>query len=389
MQALNHNQQLKQQAYLVALKKQQSIASGSALWPSIDASLNANRRKDTLPSRYSNNSSLGLDLRYELDIWGKLSANQRQANLSYLAEQARFAEAKQQLEADVAVQWYLVAEAQQLLALYQRRVDNSQQNLATIASGYRRGLTSALDVYLSRNELNTESARVAQQHDLHLQRLRQLERLLGGYPAGALVVKAALPLPEEPVEAGFPAQLVSRKPALQASWYRLLATDAGLAYAHKQRFPSINLTASLSDNGANITDLLSGAPLAWSLLGSLSAPIFNGGRLEANEEQARLVVKQSEQAYLDDLYNAFASVENALSAEQSLQQRYQLMLKAEENALAAQSLSFEQYQKGLVNYTTVLDAQKRSYDAQSTVIQLKQQLLANRIQLHLALGVKK
>ncbi len=63
-----------------------------------------------------------------------------------------------------------------------------------------------------------------------------------------------------------------------------------------------------------------------------------------------------------------------------------MMIKAQENAIAAETLSFEQYQSGLVEYTTVLDAQSRSYDAQSTVIQIKNQLIANRINLHIALG---
>ncbi len=63
-----------------------------------------------------------------------------------------------------------------------------------------------------------------------------------------------------------------------------------------------------------------------------------------------------------------------------------MMIKAQENAIAAETLSFEQYQSGLVAYTTVLDAQSRSYDAQSTVIQIKNQLIANRINLHIALG---
>jgi len=39
-----------------------------------------------------------------------------------------------------------------------------------------------------------------------------------------------------------------------------------------------------------------------------------------------------------------------------------------------------------VTYTTVLDAQDRSFDAQSSLIEIKNQLIANRINLHVALG---
>jgi len=159
-----------------------------------------------------------------------------------------------------------------------------------------------------------------------------------------------------------------------------------LAYAHKQRFPSIVLSGSVGDSTADIGDLLSGSSLAWSLLGSVSAPIFNAGRLKANEEKARIELKQGEQLYLDTLYNAFSDVENAITTEQSLKHSYNTMLAAQKNAQVASTLSFEQYQSGLVSYTTVLDAQNRSFEAQTTLIKIKNQLIENRINLHFSLG---
>ena len=131
--------------------------------------------------------------------------------------------------------------------------------------------------------------------------------------------------------------------------------------------------------------MLSG-PTGWSLLGSLTSPLFDGGRLAALEEQARLSLRQQELQYLQQVYDAFVEVENALTAERTLKQRYTVMLEAQKNALAAQTLSFEQYRNGLVSYTTVLDAQSRAFDAQSTLIQIKSELLTNRVRLHVALG---
>jgi outer membrane protein TolC len=279
-----------------------------------------------------------------------------------------------------------VIEAEKLLALYRSRVENSQQNLAIIEANYSSGLTPALDVYLTRNDLNNELTRVSEQETVKIKLIRQLERLIGEYPKGELLVNANLPLLTNDIPVGLPSELVSRKPALQASWYQLLSQNAALAYAHKQRFPSIVLSGSLGDANADIGDLLSGSSLAWSLLGNVSAPIFNAGRLKANEEKARLALKQGEQLYLDTLYGAFSDVENAITTEKSLKQRYYTMLAAQVNAKIAATLSFEQYQSGLVSYTTVLEAQKRSFEAQTTLIKIKNQLIANRINLHFSLG---
>ncbi len=384
--ALGNNQQLKIQAYNVEIQKQQLIMSGSNLWPSLDLSLQSGRSKNNQLGTLNDSNTINLNISYELDIWGKLSAAEQEANLNFLAQQASFEQNKQQLVVDVVTTWFAVIEANKLLALYQERVENSLQNLAIIEANYASGLSKALDVYLARNQLNSERTRVSDQQSNQIRLTRNLERLIGKYPKGLLSVTAQLPLLTSDIPLGLPSELVSRKPSLIASWYQLLAKDAGLAYAHKQRFPSLSLTASVGDSANNIEDLLSTSSLAWSLFGNLSAPIFNGGRLAANEEKARLALKQGEQQYLDTLYNAFTDVENAITAEKNLKSSYQSMLAAQENAKVAATLSFEEYQNGLVNYTTVLDAQTRSFDAQSTLIKIKNQLIANRIKLHLALG---
>ena len=273
-----------------------------------------------------------------------------------------------------------------MVELYQSRADNTQQNLDIIESGYRQGLSNALDVYLTRNEVNNELARTSQQQVVYSESVRRLEVLVGQYPKGALEVLEKLPLLKSDIPQGLPSDLITRKPELRASWYQVLAQDSALAYAHKQRFPSISLTASVDNSTDELSDLLSLSSVGWSLLGNVSAPIFNAGKLKANEEQARLQLRQTEQSYLDTLYQALSEVENAVAEESSLKSRYQIMLTAEENAIAAQTLSFENYLSGLVDYTTVLDSQSRSFDAQATVIQIKNQLIANRVNLLIALG---
>ncbi|ALO36127.1 RND transporter [Colwellia sp. MT41] len=384
--ALAANHQLAMQAYALEIAEQQLIVSGSQLWPELDLAFSSGRYKDNQSASYTNSNSVNLNLTYELDIWGKLSAAEQVSNYNYLAQKATFEQYKQQLVVNVVTTWFQVIEADKLLTLYRRRVANSQQNLAIIEAGYNSGLTAALDVYLTRNDLNNELTRVSEQATTKTKLIRQLERLIGEYPKGELIVNANLPLLTNDIPVGLPSALISRKPALKASWYQLLSQDASLAYAHKQRFPSIVLSGSVGDATTDIGDLLSGSSLAWSLLGSVTAPIFNAGRLQAKEEQARIELRQGEQLYLDTLYDAFSEVENAITTEKSLKLSYYTMLAAQENAKIAATLSFEQYQSGLVSYTTVLDAQKRSFEAQTTLIKIKYRLIANRINLHLSLG---
>lgn len=384
--ALANNQSLLQQAYEVDIKQQQLEAAGALLWPSLDLSANTGRHHNNRPVSYSNSNSVSLDAAYEIDLWGKLSASKREASLSYLVQKAQYEQARQHLVANVVSAWFNVITQQKLLALFKQRVTLAERDVDIIESGYRQGLNQALDVYLTRNELNNERSRVASQTAEHLKSMRTLERLLGDYPSAELSVSAELPLLKQSIPLGLPSELITRKPGLLANWYQLLASDAALAYAHKQRFPSLRLTASLGDSSNDFDDLFSPSRLAWSLVGGITAPLFQGGRLKANENAAKFTVKRDEQRYLQQLFDAFSDVENAISQEQALMSRYQSTIKAEENAQTAEQLAFEQYQNGLVSYTTVLDAQNRSFEAQSSVIEIKNQLIRNRIALHIALG---
>ena len=295
--ALANNIALKQQALAVDIKQQQLVMAGANLWPSLDLSFSASRAKNSVGT-ISDNNSLELGLSYELDLWGKLSDADQEANLLLLAQKANYQQAQQALVAEVVTSWFSVIEAKLLTQLYQQRADKTQQNLDIIESGYRQGLNAALDVYLTRNEMNSELARTSAQHTVYLNAVRKLELLVGQYPSAAIEVVEDLPLLNTDIPIGLPSDLISRKPDIVASWYEVLAQDANLAFTHKQRFPSIKLTANTGNSSEDLSDLLSVDSLAWSLVGGISAPLFNAGKLKASEQQARLVLRQKEQVYL-------------------------------------------------------------------------------------------
>ena len=214
--ALAANHQFAMQTYSLEIAEQQLIVSGSQLWPELDLAFSSSRNKsnqaDSGSNSYSNGTSVNLNLRYEVDIWGKLSDADRMSNYNYLAQKATFEQYKQQLVVNVLTTWFRVIEAEKLLSLYRSRVENSQQNLAIIEAGYNSGLTAALDVYLTRNDLNNELTRVSEQETEKTKLIRQLERLIGEYPKGELLVNANLPLLTNDIPVGLPSELISRKP---------------------------------------------------------------------------------------------------------------------------------------------------------------------------------
>jgi len=380
-EALQRNPALAAVRQQLLAAEQQVRITGAGRYPQLDLTLRADRDEGS-----QRVDGLNLSLGWNLDLWGKLSADQQRAELTRAAAEAAFEEQRQALAASLAQNWFALQEARMLLELYTRRRDNLQDNLEIIESGYRQGLNEALDLYLARNNLHAEAAKVAQQQQTLNELQRELERQLGRYPSALLTTTERLPLIKTEIPVGQPADILRRRPDLQQQWLELLAADAELASAHRDRFPSLSLNAGYGGSSDALSDLLSAGNLGWSLGASLVQSLFDAGRKAAVQEQALAQRREQEQRWLDALFTAFAEVENALSARQQLQERYRLYLQAETNALNAESLAFEQYRNGLESYTTVLEAQRRSLDAQISVINLRRQLLDNRIELHRALG---
>ncbi|MGB3596293.1 MAG: TolC family protein, partial [Pseudomonas neustonica] len=125
----------------------------------------------------------------------------------------------------------------------------------------------------------------------------------------------------------------------------------------------------------------------WSLLGQLTAPLYQGGQLRAAADIAELTTAQSYQAYRETLVTAVTEVENALGQERSLAQQQAHV----ETALARQQNNLTQYQERYRNGTaTVLElliVQQQTYNLEAQLDTIIYNRLANRITLGLALGL--
>ena len=385
-EALADNWELAQQQARVESARQGVILSRAERLPGLNLGLGAERGRPSAGAAITDRHDVSLALGVKVDLWERLSAAQRNAVLRLQAEEARYAQLRRQVAAEVATAAFEASAAQRLLALFQQRLASLQTSLEVIESRYRRGLNEALDVYLAQTTVEQERANIANQTQLAAEAAARLQLVLADYPDGKLEMDAALPVLKLPVPAGLPAELLTRRADLQLAWLQLLAADAALAAAHRNRFPSLNLAASLRNAGTRLDDILAQGELTWAISGSLAQPLFQGGRLRALEAQAQQRVLELEQGYLQAVFRALAEVENELSRLHSLQDRHSAFQQAQVNAEAALDIAADQYLRGLVDYTKVLEAQRRAFDAQTSVIQLRARLLQSRVALQLALG---
>ena len=156
--------------------------------------------------------------------------------------------------------------------------------------------------------------------------------------------------------------------------------------AYKALLPSLSLTASITNSNTNLHDALFGSN-AWHLLGQLSAPLFNAGKLTSEVEIAKLTAEKSYWGFQETLLMAVNEVDNAIAQEHALAQRLVLTKSALASAKRSEITYTSRYRQGTVSLIDLSNIQQQTFSLQTQVTQLKYEKLNNRISLGLALGL--
>ncbi len=385
-EAQEHNKDLQAAAANVdralALAKQ----AGAALGPTVNLSAGGARSGVASSSAQSDTLSVGLDVAWEADLWGRLRAGRRGAVASAEAAAADFRSAQHSLAAAVARGYFLAIEAGLQTEVTKDTVEALEETLRIVNLRYEEGMVSAQDLALVRSDLATAREGLAAVEGSRRDALRALELLLGRYPAAELDVERDLPpLPPAP-PAGLPSDILERRPDLVAAERRVAASFDAVDQARAARLPTLQLTGSLGGSSSALSSLLDPANVAWRLGTSLLAPLFDGGRRRAQVEISTAEQEQALAAYGQAALQAFSDVESNLDLGGVLNRRRAELEVAAENAQEAYRIAELRYKEGESDLLDVLSVRQRVFAAESNLVSVKRQLLDQRVSLHLALG---
>ena len=396
--ALTFNHDLRAAAARVSAAEAEARIAGAALMPSLDLSLNRGRQRQNfvglpIPGRegsvlsttYSS-AGVSLGVGWEPDVWGRIKAGKLVAVAATQARQADLVGARLSLTGQVAKAWFAAIEAQRQAGLARASLLSYETSAERVRARFQRGLRPSLDLRLALTEIQRGEALLQQRQEQSRRAVRQLEILLGDYPKGEHALAEDLPRVPEAVPAGLPSELVHRRPDLVSAERELLAADARIRQSKAELRPRFSLTTAAGTASSSLTDLLDGNFLAWSLLGGLTQPIYQRGRLKAavkrDEARAREVALRYEGAML----RAYAEVESALAAESLLAGREKALEAATKQSLGARDEAERRYRAGLAGIITVLSSQRTALDSESQLLTVRRLRLDNRVDLHLALG---
>jgi len=341
-----------------------------------------------LPNRrvYINNYSLGAQISWELDIWGRLTDETRAAYKEAKASLAEFQGARLSIAGAVTQTWFGLIEARQQRELAERDVAARESNLRVTERRYERGVASSLDVRLSRSALGSSQANLAFRQRNEKEASRRLEVLLGRYPAAEIAAVESLPELPALAGAGAPGDILARRPDLIAAEARMEANGLRARAARKALLPRLTLSSQIGTSGPDLSDLIDPERLAGNIAAGIFQPLFQGGRMRANAKRQRAVAEASLLSYAQTALQAYEEAENALDAETFLAASESALKLAFEEAAAAEELTERRYASGTATIFDLLNAQTRRISSESSYIQAQRQRVANRVALYLAIG---
>jgi multidrug efflux system outer membrane protein len=387
-EAIANNLDLRESAAQVEAARQNVIVVGSKLKPHVDVTIGGatTRSSDAASSnQYQSTTEYGV-FSWEIDVWGRIRSQRAAAQENYEAIAMDYAFARQSLAATTARSWYLAIETRKLVALAQQTVDIYTRLLELVRIRRAAGKVADLDLAEASYELNEAQNQLIVMQGLYSEALRTLEVLVGHYPSAELAVAADyVPLPPL-VSSGLPSSLLERRPDIVAAEHQVFSAFRNQEAARLALLPSFSFDLEGGRQGDQLLSVLGLNPwLMHSAVGML-VPIYQGGALQA---QVRIATSQEDKAvahFGGVALRAFDEVEVELTNERLLAERLPHTVGAVLEHTDAVRIAGLRYRAGSIDLLSVLQLQERQIQSQADLIKLQNTQLANRINLHLALG---
>lgn len=304
---------------------------------------------------------------WELDLFGgrRRAVEAAEADLAALVEERRAVLVA--VLGDVAANYVELRGQQQLAAIGRRNADAARATLELTRVRSDAGLATTLDVARAEAQLHTTESYVPEAERAARQAIHRLSLLLGSEPgalAAELTATAPIPVPPSRIDAGLPAELMTRRPDVRRAEREAAAAVARVGVATAELYPKFTLLGSWGAQSIDLSDLGKPASRVWESALSLQLPLFAGGAIRAGIEAADARAEQAQLALERTWIEALREVEDALTAYAREWERRGMLEASEKAGRDAVALADELHQKGFAGFLDVLDAERNLYASQ-------------------------
>lgn len=331
---------------------------------------------------------LGLDMAWELDLFGRI---QRQLEASQAREDAAQADLRQ-------LQVSLIAElvdayGQLRGAQLRERIasDNlkTQQDSRRITETLRdAGVGNELDVVRAEARLAAVEASLPQLQAEQVRARNRIATLLGQRPEQLSIDLSPQHLPAiaKALPVGDPGQLLRRRPDIRSAERQLAAATAEVGVATADLFPRVSLSGFLGFTAGRGSQIGSSAANAWALAPSITWPAFDLGSVRARLRGAKAEAEGALASYEQQVLLALEESSNAFSDYGKRQQRVRALMRQSEASRKAADLASIRYREGTVDYLVLLDAERERLAAEDAQALGEVELYRGVVAIYKALG---
>ena len=384
------NQTLKAAVARVDKSRADARLSASKFFPDIsfDPSLTRFRTppSEVPPDFTATESTVAVDLSYEIDVWGKVRRAFESAGNQAQADVASYYNVLLTLHGDVAVDYFLLRQLDRQVSLLNQTADLRQKAVELTSDRVKVGLAPEADLDRAQtdfSETRADAAEAQRQRD----QLQDSLAVLCGQPTPDFHIAPALtssPLPEIPV--GLPSSLLERRPDVSAAERKMAAANAKIGVAYAAFFPAISLTGQAGYSTLQASSLLNWESRLFSIGPEVALPIFNGGLNEAQLKDARADYNETCADYRQQVLDAFRDVSDAVVDLDLYADQAHSLTDAVRTARETTSASRQSYQEGLVNYLEVVTAEQTELRTEIRLIQVESLQRVSTVRLIKALG---
>lgn len=367
----------------------------AARWPQVNGSLDLTRQRYTengavpapLAGSIRNSATLQLSGGWELDFFGRHRAQLEAALGARRAAQAEVAAARVVLAANVVRQYVQLGRLFEQRAIAERTLAQRQEMLELVRQRVAAGLDTQVELRQGEGAL-PEIRQQIESLDEQIALARHALAALTAQAPGALDdLRPALPaLRDVPAPQQLPADLLGRRPDVEAARWRVEAAARDVQVARTEFYPNVNLTAFVGLSSIGLDRLLEAGSRQYGAGPALRLPVFEAGRLRAQLRGRTADLDAAIESYNAAVLGAVRDVADQLASRRSVERQLREQQQAQAAAEAAYDYAVQRYRAGLGSYLTVLTAEQAVLAQRRLGADLKARTLDTHIALMRALG---
>ena len=321
------------------------------------------------------------------DFWGLYRKQTEAARNQLLAQEWARHAVQMTLVQQVATDYLQLRALDRQLEITRETLKVRQDSVELTRKLESGGSVPLSDVRQSEQLLYTASSQIPQLEELIQQEENSIAFLIGENP-GAVTHQDpnALAPPPQELPVGIPSQLLERRPDIQQSEAQLIAANAQIGVARAQFFPNLTISGSAGIGGDSLSSIFDTAGKTIYGIGSLTQPIFEGGKLRGQLQLSEATKEEMVLNYQRTIAGAFRDVSNALIALNKQRANREQQEKLVEAARDATRLARIRYQGGSTAYLEVLTTDSNLYTAELNLVNAQQNEALSLVQLYGALG---